>query len=566
MAATGVIRPSQSVTFAGIIRSQRQVRPRFAVSWLGSPPIDSTAELMAHYEVRGAKVHLYQSARWADWLYLLDPPEAHLTRQAVRLLHAAKDALIRSGPPPEAVLSFRQAEAHVRRHGRELLVSEAERYGLAPSPQDLDGLAALLERHTAGLGMLEYLLADACVEDLYLDAPAGQAPLRLTLSPPLPGIQTVRARSNLQARSEDLLGLLSKIRQGSGRPFSEAVPVLEAALVGHEARVTAIGPPLSPDGVAIALRRHSTEPWTLPRLVRSGMLTAQAAGFLALAVDGQRTLLVAGPRGSGKTALLGALMAELPRAQRTLTIEDTLELPVPALQRAGYAVQRLAIRGGIGGLGELSAEEALRVSLRLGESAVVLGEVRGREAQVLYEGMRTGSASAAVMGTIHGATAQAVLDRVVHDLGVPPEAFAATELIVQLAGRREQGRLEQARRLSSIEEVFVDDEGLVGFVPLFAWDQTRGAALAAERFPSSRTLRRLAAAWSLTSEEACEVAEIRAAIIARLEAPAPPGGPDPCRLEATARANAAYWQAVRQGLRGQELLAHWEREYGAAPR
>lgn len=560
------VRASAPPGISHLLRSHRQVRPRFAVSWLGAPGTDAGTELMARYEVRGAAVQLYRSTSWADWLYVLDPPESHLTLPAVRLLCAAKDALIASGPPQEVALSSEAAAAYVRREGRGLLAREAEQRGLAGTPQDLDRLSELLERHTVGLGMLEYLLADPCVEDLYLDAPAGRSPLRLMLSPPLPGVQTVRARSNLQTRGEDLLGLLSKVRQGSGRPFSEAVPVLEAALMGHEVRLTAIGPPLSPDGIAVALRRHSTEPWTLPRLVRSGMLTAHAAGFLALAVDGQRTLLVAGPRGSGKTALLGALMAELPRAQRTLTIEDTLELPVPALQRAGYAVQRLAVRGWIGGLGELSAEEALRVSLRLGESAVVLGEVRGREAQVLYEGMRTGSASSCVMGTIHGASAQAVLDRVVHDLAIPPQAFAATELLAVLALRREQGRLEQARRLLSIVEVSSDGDGGVQFVPLFDWDGAMGAAVPTDRLESSAVLERIATAWTLAADELTAVLEARTAIIERLVCPPPPGGPDPCRLESTVRANTLYWQIAQRGLRGHALVAAWEEAHGALGR
>ena len=96
------------------------------------------------------------------------------------------------------------------------------------------------------------------------------------------------------------------------------------------------------------------------------------------------------------------------------------------------------------------ANEALRVSLRLGESAIVLGEVRGEEARTLYQSMRTGRAGSSILGTIHGDSARTVYERVVHDMGISPEAFMATDILVTLGSFRDRRTGAQSRRVSEV--------------------------------------------------------------------------------------------------------------------
>ena len=96
------------------------------------------------------------------------------------------------------------------------------------------------------------------------------------------------------------------------------------------------------------------------------------------------------------------------------------------------------------------AEEALRVSLRLGESAIILGEVRGEEARTLYQSMRTGRAGSSIMGTIHGDSARSVYERVVHDMQIPPEAFSATDIVLTMGTKKPKGSTRQYRRLNEI--------------------------------------------------------------------------------------------------------------------
>ncbi|MFB6294278.1 MAG: hypothetical protein ABEI97_00815, partial [Candidatus Nanohaloarchaea archaeon] len=154
---------------------------------------------------------------------------------------------------------------------------------------------------------------------------------------------------------------------------------------------------------------------------------------------------------------------------------NTLELPVPALQGLGYNAERMKSRSVITQVeSELPADEAIRTSLRLGDSALVLGEVRSDEAKALYEAMRIGAVANFVGGTIHGEDAYAVFDRVVNDLGVPATSFKATDIIVSANRLRSPSGTDRFRRVTGITEVrkdWTEDPAQEnGFVDLMRYD------------------------------------------------------------------------------------------------
>lgn len=307
-----------------------------------------------------------------------------------------------------------------------------------PPGETVERVVAVLEKHTRGYGLLSELFSDPAVSDVYVTAPATANPVRVVA-----GGQAMR--TNLRLTDHGVDALASRFRRESGRAFSRAAPTLDAAVEvgGRQVRVAGLRPPAS-DGLAFAFRAHDRDIWQLGDLVDNGTVTPEAAALLSLCVERGRSVLLAGARGAGKTTTLGALLWELPADVRTVTIEDTPELPVSALQAAGRDVQRL--RTGSDG-GEIPPPEALRTALRLGDGALVIGEVRGGEASVLYEAMRVGATSEAVLGTVHGDGATAVYERVVEDLGVAPAAFGATDLVVTLEDTA------NGRRVSQVEEV-----------------------------------------------------------------------------------------------------------------
>jgi hypothetical protein len=163
---------------------------------------------------------------------------------------------------------------------------------------------------------------------------------------------------------------------------------------------------------------------------------------------------------------------------RICTVEDTLELAVPAMRSLGYNIERMKSRSVITQVeSELSADEAIRTALRLGDSVLIIGEVRSLEARALYEAMRIGALANFVGGTIHGDSAYGVFDRVVNDLGVPPTSFKATDIIVIANTLKSPDGLHSFRRITSIVEVRKDwsEDPLKekAFVELMVYDAKR---------------------------------------------------------------------------------------------
>lgn len=137
-----------------------------------------------------------------------------------------------------------------------------------------------------------------------------------------------------------------------------------------------------------------------------------------------------------------------------LIAHNTLELPTDALRTMGYNIQPMKVRSALtkGGT-EVPADEGIRTSLRLGDSALIVGEIRSTEAFALYEAMRVGALANVVAGTIHGDSPYGVFDRVVNDLKVPATSFKATDVIIVANPLRSPDGLHRWRRVIQITEV-----------------------------------------------------------------------------------------------------------------
>ncbi len=324
---------------------------------------------------------------------------------------------------------------------------------VADSTENIETLTDVLEKYTQGYGVLSDLFADPDVSDVFATAPVTENPLRVR-------VNGEAMRTNVHLTDDGAASLASRFRRTSGRAFSRASPTLDAVaeVGGTSVRVAGVTDPVS-DGIGFAFRVQGEERWTLPALVANGTLPADAAALLSVGVERAGTGLVAGSRGAGKTTLLGALLWELPHGVRTVILEDTPELPVEALQDGGRDVQSLRTTASDDEPG-LRPADALRTALRLGDGALVVGEVRGEEASVLYEAMRVGASANAVLGTIHGDCGDAVYERVVADLGVPPSSFATTDFVVTTESYENDG--EHGKRVKRIEEVLTNGGTGVG--------------------------------------------------------------------------------------------------------
>lgn len=184
--------------------------------------------------------------------------------------------------------------------------------------EELDRLCDIVYRYSVGLGVFDILLADRKLEDIYIDAPCDRNRIYVTMSGVGKTNSHARCRTNLIVDRREVNNLINVLKRESGLPFCESNPVLETDMKEHDARATVVGYPMSPNGDAVAIRKHSANPWTLTRLISNGTIDAPTVGLISFLIQNRATFLICGARGAGKSSLLSAMMFEFPKSQRIL--------------------------------------------------------------------------------------------------------------------------------------------------------------------------------------------------------------------------------------------------------
>jgi len=426
------------------------IRPDFMFTKLMAQFPEEGEELEAYTIGKETEITIFRLPDNVQYLYHMVPPEFKLSEEKYDILDLARKIMAEHKPKKEEFVDPERMRTVFYNVGHDLIEELATYRGIKLKEDEIDELTEILVRYSVGFGLIEVLLQDEKIQDISINSPMGKIPIFIVHA------DYGDCKTNIIPTIPEAESWASKLRMISGRPLDEANPILdtEIEIPQARARVGAIGAPLDPTGLAYSIRRHRDKPWTFPLFIKNRMMTPLAAGLLSFIIDGTRTMLVAGTRSSGKTSLLGSVMVEMMRRYRILTIEDTLELPSGALRDLGYNIQSMKVRSALAKGGtEVSAEEGIRSALRLGDSALFIGEVRSKEALALYEAMRIGAMANVVAGTIHGESPYGVFDRVVNDLGVPRTSFKATDLIVVANPVRSPDGLHRWRRITEISEV-----------------------------------------------------------------------------------------------------------------
>ena len=428
--------------------------PNFTFTRLVSE-VPENAEIVDQYKISNGEydesvVTILRKKNESKLIYHLVPPENSLDEDQNMLLNLARNVLIEHQPRAEEFTDTERTRQVFFNISKDLIQDLAQSQRISLSYADLNKLSKILVRHTIGFGLIEVLLQDKNIQDIVLNAPISQTNIFLRHQ------NYDECYTNILPSQEDVDSWAAKFRMISGRPLDEANPILDTQLEidNMRARIAIVQQPLSPNGLAYAIRRHREEPWTLPLFIKNKMINPMAAGLMSFLIDGGRTMLIAGTRSSGKTSLLGSVMLEILPKFRMIVIEDSLELPLESFRKLNYDILQMKVRSALlKTTTEVSADDGIRTSLRLGDSSLIIGEVRSSEAKALYEAMRVGALANTVAGTIHGASPYAVFDRVVNDLDVPATSFKATDIIAVSNPIRSPDGLHSSKRVLQITEV-----------------------------------------------------------------------------------------------------------------
>jgi pilus assembly protein CpaF len=308
-----------------------------------------------------------------------------------------------------------------------------------------------LRSEISGAGPLEALLREPgvtdvlvnCPDEVWVDRGAG-----LERSP-------VRLRDEAAVR-----GLAQRLAAAAGRRLDAAAPFVDVRLPGGT-RLHAVLPPISPAGTVISFRIPAATSFGLAELTNAGSVPADLLPLLVAVVRSRVAFLITGGTGSGKTTVLGALLAAADPSERIVLVEDTAEL-----HPAHPHVVRLEARAAnVEGVGRVGLDDLVRQALRMRPDRLVVGEVRGAEVVDLLAALNTGHEGGC--GTLHANSAADVPARL-EALGVSAglrrdavhaQAVAALDVVVHLirerSGHRRVGSVDLLSRSATGELVTV---------------------------------------------------------------------------------------------------------------
>lgn len=356
-------------------------------------------------------------------------PYAEKGREDLRQLEKRLKAELRRSLMGQELLS----DEEIRGRCREIVASAGIDKEL--SLQEKRHLTERIYHTVRGLDILQELIEDEEISEIMVNGPEHifiEKAGRLMLWPE--SFDSV----------ELLEDVIRRIVGRCNRVINESCPVADARLPDGS-RINAVLPPVALDGPVLTVRRFPREPIRLENLVQRGSLTEEAAADLGKFVRGRYSILISGGTSAGKTTFLNALSGMMPPSERVITIEDNAEL---CLQGLPNLVRLEARPENMEGNAAVSIRDLIRTSLRMRPDRLIVGEVRGEEAQELLQALNTGHSGS--LSTIHANSAGDALTRLetltLLGEGIPLEAVrrqiaSAIELIIHLE------RLSDGRRV-----------------------------------------------------------------------------------------------------------------------
>jgi flagellar protein FlaI len=270
--------------------------------------------------------------------------------------------------------------------------------------------------------------------------------------------------------SQRLIDFVEKLSQKAGKYVSYARPILDGTLPDGSRVNATYTEDITTRGPTFTIRKFTAEPWTPIHLVKFNTVSPDILAFLWMAIQYKFNIMVVGETASGKTTFLNAIANFIPPEARIVSIEDTRELNLahinwlPAVTRTGFGIPNVLGKQ----IGEISLFDLLRETFRQNPDYVILGETRGKETYVLFQGMASGHPS---LCTFHAGSVETLIRRLeTPPINLSPTLVESLDVICVVTNIKEQQK--SRRRVKQIMEIIeaTSNLGKINSNALFEWE------------------------------------------------------------------------------------------------
>ena len=470
-----------------------------------SPPtIQQPEEISISYSLiprnpkPGEKVFAYAKIYWdkRKQSYFYEVVEPKLDERMKEIIKKVKELIEQRLDVDLSKLNLAKAKEYLRLH-----IEDVIRYfKFRLSDEEIEIIRYYIERDFLGLGKIEALMRDPNIEDISCDG-VNIPVFVFHRDPRLGSIPT----NVVFEDADELDSFIIKLSQLSGKSISITQPLVNGTLPDGSRLQATLATDIARRGSNFTIRKFMEEPLTPIHLIKYGTADERVLAYLWLVVDFGRSILVAGGAASGKTTMLNVLSLFIRPDKKIISIEDTAEIVLPHPHWISH-VARTPISSGKEG--EVDLFQLLKESLRQRPDYIVLGEVRGQEAYVLFQQMATGHPSFA---TIHAENFQKLIDRLTSPpISLSEGLIGSLDIVVFMQRVRYKDRF--VRRVTEVAEIVGFPKGekapVVNYV--FKWDPFKDSFEIGEK---SVVLKKISQMTGLSEKDVVDEFQRRVAIL-----------------------------------------------------
>jgi len=418
------------------------------ISRIGLEEVEETKDFKTSYPLiplkpsKNQPVFAYTQIGWNDkkasYEYKLIEPK--LTPSLKKIFIKVKNLLEEKLNVDLSKLKATEAKGYLHKQAHQIL----DYFEIKVSDTERKIINFYIDRDLLGLGNIEALMRDPEIEDISCDG-IGIPIYVFHRNPVLGSIPT----NIVFEKGEELDSYLIRLAQLCGQSISVIDPLLGGTLPDGSRIQGTLSTDIARRGSNFTIRKFTKIPFTPTHLLRFETIDIRTLAYLWYLVDSGSSVLVSGGTATGKTVLLNILSLFIRPEKKIVSIEDTAELKlphphwVPHVARVPMATEAGRLRG------EVDLFDLLKESLRQRPDYIIVGEVRGKEAYVLFQQMATGHPS---LATVHAETVEKLVNRLTTPpVSLPPSLLESLDLILFLINMRYRGKY--VRKVKSVHEV-----------------------------------------------------------------------------------------------------------------
>jgi flagellar protein FlaI len=364
------------------------------------------------------------------------------SEEEAKIFHFMKETIVQS-------LAIRLDEAdpeQVSSYLDERVTTITQDYRLHVSNEFREKIMYYLRREFIGFGKIDPLMRDPNIEDISCNG--AKIPLFLYH----------RHYGSLQSNiafdeKEELADFVVQLAQKCGKHITIAEPMLDATMPDGSRIQMTLGDEVTARGSTFTIRKFRLDPITPTDLIQFNSMSRELVAFMWMAVEHGVNALIAGGTAAGKTSVLNALSLFIPREAKIVSIEETREINLPHSNWIPGVV-RLGFGEVLGDklVGEIDLYDLMKAALRQRPEYIIVGEIRGKEAYVLFQAMATGHTT---YSTVHADSAKSLIHRLEgKPINIPRNMLQSLDLIfLQTIARLGENKVRRCRQIVEIIDI-----------------------------------------------------------------------------------------------------------------